>query len=226
MLLVMVILMDCQMPVLDGYSTSQQIRALEATEGYSRSRVTIIALTANAMQEDRDRCLVAGMDDYLSKPVLKESLAAILSKWSQVIYQNICLESVKIPNRNTNGQVLSTSLNLEAIDELEIDWNYLDDMTNHDADFKKQLLETYANSLPEHLLSLQQAIGQSFFNQIEQESHFIKGSSSALGIHGIAKIASILEESSKQKYLPDAAVLLFEKMMYGVQRIANLGNDY
>lgn len=220
-----IILMDCQMPILDGYSTSLQIRDLEAVEGYSKPRVTIIALTANAMQEDRDRCLAAGMDDYLSKPVLKENLAAILSKWSQVIYQNFYLENAKKTDRDNSSKTFATSLNLETIDELEIDWNYLSEITNNDANFKRYLLEIYATSLPERLQSLQQAMKQSAYNEIEQEAHFIKGSSTAVGINGIAKLASILEESSKQKYLPNNADLLFEKMMHGVQKIEGLGTS-
>jgi CheY-like chemotaxis protein len=72
------IFMDCQMPEMDGYSATQAIRTHEATQG---GYTPIIALTANAMQGDRERCLQAGMDDYLSKPISSERLADILEKW-------------------------------------------------------------------------------------------------------------------------------------------------
>jgi CheY-like chemotaxis protein len=71
------VLMDCQMPVLDGYKASRRIRELE---GEAR-RTPIVAMTANAMEGDRERCLEAGMDDYIPKPVTLDGLRGILQQW-------------------------------------------------------------------------------------------------------------------------------------------------
>ncbi len=76
-----VVLMDCQMPVLDGFEATASLRQRESEEG--ESPLTVIAMTANAMQGDRERCLDAGMDDYIAKPVKKDLLRETLTKWAQ-----------------------------------------------------------------------------------------------------------------------------------------------
>jgi signal transduction histidine kinase/CheY-like chemotaxis protein len=74
-----VVLMDCQMPVMDGYEATHAIRELEQVS--SSKRIPVIAMTANAMEGDKDKCIQAGMDDYVAKPVKQDALKQVLSHW-------------------------------------------------------------------------------------------------------------------------------------------------
>lgn len=73
------VFMDCQVPDLDGYETTLEIRRREG----SGPRIAVVAMTANALSGDRDRCLAAGMDDYLAKPVQPTAMAAMLRRWGR-----------------------------------------------------------------------------------------------------------------------------------------------
>ncbi len=217
-----IILMDCQMPILDGYSTSRQIRDREAKPNYKFPKVIIIAITANAMREDRERCLEAGMDDFLSKPVRKEDLARKLDYWNQTLAEKNDVNPV--PNIET----LLPSSDTPEVDDIlsdsvvEIDWQYLDEMCSGNNEFKQELLQAYLISMTEHLAVLTIALSANEYRDIEHEAHFIKGSSSALGITGVARLANILEDSGKNKKLPENATILLEKISKDIEKIKSL----
>jgi CheY-like chemotaxis protein len=217
--------MDCQMPIFDGYNASRQIRDREAAPNYKFPKLIIIAMTANAMQEDRDRCLDSGMDDFLSKPVRKEDLARKLDYWNQILSEKGDVNFV--PNIEI---LLPKSYTSEVDDilndsEVEIDWQYLDEMCSGNNEFKQELLQAYSISMPEHVEALEIAISTKEYINIEHEAHFIKGSSSAIGITGVAKLASLLEENGKNKKMPENTPIFLKKISKDIEQIKNLAQE-
>jgi PAS domain S-box-containing protein len=203
------ILMDCQMPILDGYTTTQRIRSLEA-EG---KRIVIIAITANAMQADRDRCLQAGMDDYLSKPVRKEELAAKLTQWTPIIvnrdyYLNACdrpkpLDPIaQLPNSPIRSISENNPPGYEQNDRQEsaqspIDWAYLRRTSNGDREFESRLLKLFVDTISSHLPALKTALDNQDFTGIGQEAHYIKGTSANVGAKSMRLYASQIERKAR-----------------------------
>ena len=231
-----IILMDCQMPILDGYETSRRIRTSEATAKNVSTKVIIIALTANAMKDDRDRCLASGMDDYLSKPIRKEDLGNKLTYWHEILAQRELQKQQK--NRALSDSTLTDSCTSEVtskfemddplepdhhnVSGLEIDWQYLEEMSGGNAEFKQELLGAFLESLPEHVEALKIAISQKIYIEIEREAHFIKGSSTAIGIVGVAKIADQLEHQGKNQQLSQNALFLIQQINQGMEHIQSL----
>jgi CheY-like chemotaxis protein len=178
------ILMDCQMPVMDGYDATQYIRQAENNSKHT----IIIAMTANAMKEDREKCLQVGMDDYLSKPVQKEHLAEKLSHWHWKIQSGEVSHAQPddVLHHALPEQTLSAQLPL-------IDWNYLHEISGGNQPFETDLLLTLVAALPDRIEELKTAIASQNYQRIIREAHFIKGSSASMGAVKIAELATQIE---------------------------------
>jgi HPt (histidine-containing phosphotransfer) domain-containing protein len=95
-------------------------------------------------------------------------------------------------------------------------------MSSGNAEFKQELLGVFLESLPEHIEALKIAVSQQIYIEVESEAHFIKGSSAAIGIIGIAKIADQLEKQGRNKQLPQNALVLIQKIDNGIGHIQGL----
>jgi CheY-like chemotaxis protein/HPt (histidine-containing phosphotransfer) domain-containing protein/anti-sigma regulatory factor (Ser/Thr protein kinase) len=197
-----IILMDCQMPEMDGYEATTTIRQLNS----EISKIAIVAMTANAMKEDRDRCMACGMDDYLSKPIRKEDLARKLAEWEKKLFSD---NAIAI-SENITTDIRATNVSIDPSLPL-IDWTYIDSIADGSEEFKIELLQTYFESTSENLELLKIAIAENNYHEIATISHSIKGASSNLGVLSIAAIANDLEQLGLHQKLENTKYL-FQKM--------------
>ncbi|MEH2403584.1 GAF domain-containing protein [Nostoc sp.] len=159
------ILMDCQMPILDGLETTKEIHRWQEDAFALRRRPVVIAMTANAMKEDEQMCLNAGMDDYLSKPVFKEKLAATLEHWTGVIFSQ--------QKAVVYEQTVST--------DLAIDWEHLHRISGNDTEFELNLLRICLEDIKPRLEIIIAAIASHDFGQILREAHHLKSATANIG---------------------------------------------
>ncbi|MDZ8263182.1 MAG: ATP-binding protein [Nostoc sp. ChiQUE01b] len=178
------ILMDCQMPVLDGLETTKQIHRWQESSFASGRRPVVIAMTANAMKQDKQMCLDAGMDDYLSKPVIKEKLAATLEYWGNVIF--------RAKETAATEQTVSTT-DVASVD-LPIDWERLHQLSENNPEFELELLQIFVEDIQPRLETIKIAIAAHDFEQLALQVHQIKGASANMGVTTMHLAAEKLEQ--------------------------------
>jgi len=187
------VLMDCQMPVMDGFEATTAIRQAQAA---GQTRVPIIAMTANAMQGDRERCLAVGMDDYLSKPINPETLASLLANWAGAPV----LEPKEPPpsgftplapwDEAADAAPLSGHTTAGG---LVIDFDLLNDYFGDDAEVITQLLDLFQSSTKALLAKLDLALDQQDASVALALIHELKGSCGNIGIERMAGLTTPLE---------------------------------
>jgi CheY-like chemotaxis protein len=181
------ILMDCQMPVMDGFAASQSIRQWERQTG--KARIPIIAMTAYTSEYDMHRCLQSGMDDYMSKPVTYEKLDAVLSKWL-----NFTL------SLNTEDAMDKNNIGRSRWDEPQpsappVDSAGLTEMLGSAE--AEEILQLFVTSTSELLDKIEEALHNHNLADLQESAHTLKGASSSIGAHALWQAAIELERAAK-----------------------------
>jgi len=174
------VLMDCQMPVMDGFTAAARIRAAEDRSGTGK-RVPIIALTANVMNEDREQCLASGMDAHLGKPIVPSQLAD-------------CLE------RHLSARKILHDVDLAALREV----------TGGDAEFERELVATFVASGDKCLADIVEALRTDDYETVGKRAHALKGASANIHAHRLSAAASHLESAARAKSLREIDGLVRE----------------
>jgi two-component system sensor histidine kinase/response regulator len=183
------VLMDVQMPEMDGFEATAAIRAKEKTSG---GHLPIIAVTAHAMKGDRERCLAAGMDDYIAKPIRTPELAKLLDRYSGMPHS---ADQERPPD--SPRDVSSVFRPEEALDRVEGDRELL-----------AELVKLFEEETPKLLAEVRDAIAKGDAKTLERAAHTIKGSAGNFGAQPASQAALDLEQLARSGDLSRATELM------------------
>jgi len=209
------IFMDCLMPEMDGFEATKEIRKMESHNKIDF--IPIIAFTANAMQGDKEKCLAAGMDDYIAKPINHNAMEKILTTWLPEKVQSISIENESTLINEVNQH------NTTDIVELNMDtFNNLKQLFEDKFPFA---VEQHETSVFDNLQLIKVAIEQQDLETLERISHSVKGSSAQFGALVLSKLAAEMEQLARNNDL-DRAVNLFSELSDCQKQVAQLMQRY
>jgi signal transduction histidine kinase/CheY-like chemotaxis protein/HPt (histidine-containing phosphotransfer) domain-containing protein len=172
-----IVFMDCQMPEMDGFEATNRIRTMDGTARHT----AIVAMTANALEGDREKCLAAGMDDYIAKPVRQADLNRAIDRWSprmQIVEQ----ESTKEPH---TGEIPD----LPVVQELR------GRTDGHQYDIVKEAFRIFVRETPGRIREIRRAVYMNASGGVQEGAHLLKGACTQLGLNAMAGFCQQLEES-------------------------------
>lgn len=188
------IIMDCQMPIMDGYETSTYIRSNDKCAAYAH--IPIVALTANAMSGDREKCIAAGMSDYLSKPIDPEQLYGALRRW-------LGEDSIHAGEKETT--MISSQSNDQTWDK-----NSALARVRNKEERLQRLVDLFLKDMPERMEELQLATSNGDIKHIQEVAHTIKGVAGNLSTQNFMEAAATVETACREERTDDIETMVQE----------------
>ncbi len=206
------VLMDCQMPVMDGFAATAEIRRHEHQSGRRRT-LPIIAITANALQGDRESCLAAGMDDYLSKPFTQQELGAVIGRWIALpVAARVHHDDEPAPTAAPAAQQPTTRPQPATSERDVINRHALENIRalSHDRGdaLVHKVIAAYVDDTPQHLNTLRQAIEGLDASKLRKAAHSLKSSSANVGAEALAQMCKEMEHLGRTETTEGASGIL------------------
>jgi CheY-like chemotaxis protein len=194
------IFMDVMMPEMDGLEATCAIRERQkdgvAHPNY-QSRIIIVAMTAQAMQGDREKCLAAGMDDYLSKPILPKDIRAIVERWGSQATPAAPAAPALAPKADAPAPA-------PAVEELPVEMDILNDLTDGNADSIRELVDLFFKQTTQQLEQLEAAVRANKAEDVRRVAHSCAGASATLGMTRFVPLLRKLERQGASGTLTTA----------------------
>ncbi len=216
------VLMDVQMPVMDGFKATARIREMERGTG---EHLPVVAITAHALKGDREKCLEAGMDEYIQKPIDAEKLYALIEKMAKPLSPHEEVPGAE-DKASTAGDINMTGkvgAEREAAltgkgAEAPVDMDAVLKQLGGDAELVAEVVQIFAEDYEENVARLQVAVQQKDYSDIAGMAHGFKGVLGNLGAKAAHGYALELEVAAKAKNL-DRSVELFDLLMKEIKRL-------
>ena len=200
-----VVFMDVQMPEMDGLEATQQIRQRQKQSpapAHFKPGIAIVAMTANAMQGDREKCLAAGMDDYLSKPIRPEDIRKVLEHWGPKV--------TGAPDASAAPTKPKAAAPAALTAPPPVDMERLLDFANGDPANLRELVDLYLQQTSKQLAQLDVALAARNGDEVKHLAHSCSGASSTCGMVGMVPPLRELERQGSEGLQPNAGQLAFE----------------
>lgn len=197
-----VVLMDMQMPVMDGYDATMTVRARERKTG---GHVPIVAMTAEVLKGDRERCLEAGMDDYVSKPISPEEMYRAIEQFPAVCDSSDAIDQPDA-TRSSESQQSSAAQPTPSAPQVPpaahssqpaVDWTVAKQRVPDNAELLKELVDLVKTEIPVYLAEIRQAIEVREAKFLHRVAHTMKSSVGYVGASPLAQLAQELENRGK-----------------------------
>lgn len=194
------VFMDVQMPEMDGFEATRHVRDPNSAVKYHE--IPIIAMTAHAMKGDRERCLEAGMNDYISKPISLQAIKEVLDRWQSRQHKENSSKEKYLENTN-NSENISKS-------PLVFDRDALLERAMNDEELVRKLIGMFLKDLPKQITALKENVQSMNFENVKWYAHYIKGSSANIGAIALSTVAANMEKAGNEHLTDEIAVFMSE----------------